>query len=183
LGSIILVCDGIFFCCALFFLVRINSGGLRVARGGSGAKAPPLAARPGLPAWGWIMVTPAVFWDTHHQVSKTLLSGSKYRSSRGFGGEQVLRKRKKYCKFLFSPAKKNQIPQRFSGSCVWKKHLGPWPLWRGSVSLVFFGFFFSRGNRSPLPKRGFRPSHHLYKLLSWLHLRVLSHRVVAVRKW
>jgi len=30
---------------------RINSGVLRVARGGSGAKAPPLAARPKLAGW------------------------------------------------------------------------------------------------------------------------------------
>jgi len=29
-----------------------NSGVLRVARGGSGAKAPPLAARPKLAGWG-----------------------------------------------------------------------------------------------------------------------------------
>jgi len=31
---------------------RINSGVLRVARGGSGAKAPPLAVRPKLASWG-----------------------------------------------------------------------------------------------------------------------------------
>jgi len=31
---------------------RINSGILRVARGGCGAKAPPLAARPKLAGWG-----------------------------------------------------------------------------------------------------------------------------------
>jgi len=30
---------------------RINSGVLRVARGGSGAQAPPLAARPKLAGW------------------------------------------------------------------------------------------------------------------------------------
>jgi len=31
---------------------RINSGVLKVARGGCGAKAPPLAARPKLAGWG-----------------------------------------------------------------------------------------------------------------------------------
>jgi len=31
---------------------RINSGVLRVARGGCGAKAPPLATRPKLAGWG-----------------------------------------------------------------------------------------------------------------------------------
>jgi len=62
-----------------FWTNYINSGVVRVARGGSGAKAPPLAARPKLAGWvaifQWFIETTLAGWVLASSVCAQKLAG------------------------------------------------------------------------------------------------------------